>query len=83
MPMKTCKTYIVEKTFSDLYFSKGTHRFTSWISCQETTGTPKDSFIFRPGILPGSCKIMEDYPENPGFLPGNSGIQETYQEIQG
>ena len=42
-----------------------------------------DSLNFQPGILPESCKIMENYLGNPEFQPGNLGIQETYQEIQG
>ena len=54
-----------------------TQRLTSWISCQDPSRIPQDSWIFLPEILPGFCKIMEGYPGKTGFLPGNSGIQET------
>ena len=40
-------------------------RLTSWISCQDPSRIPQDSCKEYPGILPGSCKIMEDYPGNP------------------
>ena len=50
-----------------------------WIPCVWLPGFPDE---ILPGILPRSCKIMEDYPGNPGILPRNLRIQESYQEIQ-
>ena len=50
---------------------------------QDPTRILQDSWMFQPGIVPETSKMMEDYPGNPGFVPGNLGILETQQKIQG
>ena len=53
--------------------------FVMWIVSQRLTSEKILNFL--PVILPGICKIMEDYPVNQGCLAINSEIQESYKQV--